>query len=169
MDWIKTTDQLPKLYAPVLTDRMHESVLTPDGWKGGPPETWAYIYDPCRRESQQSISEWGVHTFGKVADSATLVGRALEEYAELMSLLLPDEIGAKFQEMVDSLRARIRTPTATVPASHSISDELADVVVVLMQAAEGYGVDLLGAVDHKMKVNRARKWKTDKLGVGQHE
>lgn len=173
MNWIKTTDELPNLYAPVLSDTMFEGMLTPDGWEGiSPPDKWAYVSTPYRDETQQSISEWGQHTFGKVKDPAVLVGRTFEEFSELLELLLPMEAAPRLKEVTDSLRARLRTPSTVLPASRNleaeISDELADVMVVLLQAAESYGVDLLGAVDAKMVVNRARNWKTDMQGVGQH-
>jgi len=175
MDWINTTDELPKLYAPVLTDWMGTTFLTPDGWDGGlPPVQWAYVPDPHRDENQQSISEWGQHTFGVTKDPAILVGRALEEFGEICALLLDPAAGKKFTEMIDSVKARLMThdcllADARLERDGRFADELADVVVVLLQVAEGYGLDLLGAVDSKMVVNRARKWKTDKFGVGQHE
>ena len=174
MNWIKTEDELPKLYAPVLADWMGTTFLTPDGWDGGlPPQRWAYVVDTIRDENQVSISEWGAHTFGVAKDPALLVGRALEEFAELCFLLLTPEVGKKFREVVDSLKCRMRTPATPKPTiedmGEDLSGELADTLVVLFQAAEGYGIDLLGAVDAKMKVNRARKWNTDKDGMGQHQ
>ena len=168
-EWIRTKDQLPKLYAPVLTDTMFEAILTPDGWAliDGEPEAWAYI-QPQRAETQQSITEWGQYTFGKASDPALLVGRALDEFAELMEILLPERVAKKFTEVCDSLRARARTPKGK-DVQAKVAGELADILVVLSQVAEGYGIDLLGAVDAKMEVNRARKWKTTMNGMGQHE
>lgn len=167
MNWIKTTDELPRLYAKVLTSNMAESRLTPDGWEGEIPEEWAYVREPIRSEDQQSISDWGTHTFGQVKDPAVLVGRALEEFGELVLLLMETRAGRKFQEVLASVQARLRTPEYRDESL--IADELADILVVLYQAAEGYGVDLLGAVDNKMKTNRSRKWKITQSGVGQHE
>jgi NTP pyrophosphatase (non-canonical NTP hydrolase) len=169
-DWIKTREQLPKLYAPVLTDTMFEAVLTPEGWslEDKDPEAWAYINKPGRDETQQSVSEWGQSVFGRASDPALLVGRALNEFAELMEVLLPERIAKEFTEICDSLRARVRTPK-NKDIRAEVANELADIVVVLLQAAEGYGVDLLGVVDAKMEINRSRKWKIIQGGIGQHE
>jgi NTP pyrophosphatase (non-canonical NTP hydrolase) len=169
MNWIKTSEQLPKLYAPVLTDKMCGSKLTPDGWeKAIDPKNWAYIFDPLRDEDQTSISEWGAYTFGTAKDPALLVGRALEEFGELASLLLPAKVGSMFRDVITALMKELETPELS-DIGELVSGELADILVVLYQAAEGYGIDLLGAVDEKMTVNRARKWKTSKEGIGQHE
>jgi NTP pyrophosphatase (non-canonical NTP hydrolase) len=172
-DWITPEEQLPQIYAKVLTDTFEEGCLTPDGWSTKvPPTAWKYIFEPVRSESQRSISEWGQYIFGKAKDPALLVGRALNEFAELMELLLPEQTGKKFVEVCDSLRARIRTPNAVFPASRNLegelAEEMADVMIVLLQAAEAYDIDLLGAVDAKMKVNRARKWNVTESGIGQH-
>ena len=96
-------------------------------------------------ETQISISEWATQTFGPPSSPKKIVERFVEEVVEL-----------------DSLSA------TEVPILEDITDECADCLVILYQVAEAYGFDLLTAVDQKMIVNRARKWKTDGDGVGQH-
>lgn len=167
MIWIKTSEQTPKLHEPVLTDRMITDRLTPAGWESGNiPQSWFPIYKPQRDEDQKSISEWGQYTFGVAKDPSVIVGRALEEFGELMTLFLSPETGRKFKDTITAVRARSGLQELDVG---KIADELADVLVVLYQAAESFGIDLLGAVDAKMVVNRARKWKITDEGIGQHE
>lgn len=167
MTWTKTSEQAPKLYEPVLTNNMIEDRLTPEGWESGTvPLEWFSIYKPQRGENQVSISEWAQYTFGTAKDPTVLVGRTLEEFGELMALFLPPDIARKFKDAIAAVRARSRLQELD---TGKIAGELADVLVVLYQVAEAFGVDLLGAVDAKMQVNRNRKWKITAGGIGQHE
>jgi len=46
--------------------------------------------------------------------------------------------------------------------------EAADVVIVLNRLAHVCGFELNDLVDHKMAINRQRKWKLDGTGHGHH-
>jgi NTP pyrophosphatase (non-canonical NTP hydrolase) len=96
------------------------------------------------RETQKSISTWGIKTFGMPTNPKKIVERFVEEVIEL--------------------------DTKSSKPSHveEIIDECADCLVVLYQVATAYGFDLHEAVNIKMKINRVRKWKTSGEGVGQH-
>jgi NTP pyrophosphatase (non-canonical NTP hydrolase) len=74
----------------------------------------------------------------------TIAVRALEEMAELMAAIEAGE-----------------TPAAIV-------EEVADVCIVLCQIPEIFGLDLGEAIDRKMQINRAREWRTNGDGTGQH-
>lgn len=98
----------------------------------------------CRIETQRSIGAWARETFG-VSTPLRAATRMNEEVAELlagMSILGQDP--------------------------RKIHEECADVLVVLFVLAERLGVDLMTEVQRKMAVNRARKWKLDGSGCGQH-
>jgi NTP pyrophosphatase (non-canonical NTP hydrolase) len=154
VNWTKTKDALPRYYAPVLVDSSsHDLIYTPEGWKFRsnskqqkpvPPTQWAYVPLPIYKEDQKTISSWGKDTFGVAKSPALLVKRAAEEMRELLEAV----------ESAEKLKG--------------IPQELADVMVVLLQAANDYNTDLLGAVEHKMQINRNRKWKITEDGVGQH-
>ena len=100
-------------------------------------------------ETQISISEWAQQTFGVATSPKKLVERFVEEVVEL-------DAKSAFHGLM------------TPKNFDAIQDECADCLVVLYQVAEAYGFDLLTAVDQKMEINRARKWKTAGDGVGQH-
>jgi NTP pyrophosphatase (non-canonical NTP hydrolase) len=97
-------------------------------------------------ETQKSISEWGVKTFG-YPTRARSIARMLDEVGELESIHVGDENIDKFIE---------------------VSDECADILITLYQVANTFGFDLHACVDHKMQINRARKWKIAGDGTGQH-
>lgn len=97
------------------------------------------------REDQETISDWATSTFGEPRDLESLVARLNEEMAELISAV-------NCGESIDV-----------------IMNECADVYIVLCQLPDLCGYDLEGLVNQKMAVNRARTWKTDGRGTGQHE
>jgi len=92
-------------------------------------------------ETQKTICDWAVGTFGEPDSVERLLARLNDEYIELVNaVLLGDDV----------------------------EGEAADVVVVLYQLCQKAGIDLKVAVDNKMIVNRARKWSVTADGVGQH-
>ena|SRR3990167_4706858 len=98
-------------------------------------------------ENQNSISAWATQTFGPPTTPKKIVERFVEEVVELDTLSIAQLYSMNLEK---------------------IQSECADCLIVLYQVAEAYGFDLLTAVDNKMVINRARKWKTDGDGVGQH-
>jgi NTP pyrophosphatase (non-canonical NTP hydrolase) len=96
------------------------------------------------RESQQTIYQWVVETFGPGGSNLRCAARANEEMAELLACLSADEFHPKAAE------------------------ECADIVIVLYRLAERLGVDLHAEVDRKMATNRARTWRLDGHGQGYH-
>ena len=95
-------------------------------------------------ESQKTISDWAVATFGDAGSNSRVATRANEEMAELLSKLSIDD---------NDRRA---------------AEECADVVIVLYRLCERLGMDLLAEIDRKMTINRARTWAQDGSGHGYH-
>lgn len=95
-------------------------------------------------ENQKTISDWQLATFGIPSSCAAIAARANVEMSELLLKLAADDMH----------------PGAL--------KEIADVVIVLMGLADDLNGDLLAEVDRKMAINRARKWKMNGDGMGQH-
>jgi NTP pyrophosphatase (non-canonical NTP hydrolase) len=103
-------------------------------------------------ETRDSIAEWANATFGEASDRAR-IGRALEEMREAGDALNHSE-----------------------DTFSDLAEELADVTICLCAAPASAGLDvaaLVGpevwrAVEHKMKTNRARKWRLRGDGNGDH-
>jgi NTP pyrophosphatase (non-canonical NTP hydrolase) len=93
-------------------------------------------------ENQKTISEWAVKTFGYPTRERS-IHRMLEEVTELSITDYED--------------------------FNKVSDECADIYITMCQVASIYGFDLHACVDHKMQINRNRKWKLAGDGTGQHE
>jgi len=99
-------------------------------------------------ETQKTISEWAVKTFGYPTAERS-IKRMLEEVEELKDI--------KNVDLFDD------------PESfNKVSDECADIYITMCQVASTFGFDLHACVDHKMEINRARKWKIAGDGTGQH-
>jgi len=116
-------------------------------------------------ETQKTISDWGLETFGKAQDRAILIGRTAQEMIEALQLVLPSDVGVRLDA---ATRVAIRDVRESPLDEEYIREEAADVLIVLYQVATAYGFDLHAEVDRKMEINRNRKWKVDKDGVGQH-
>lgn len=70
-------------------------------------------------------------------------------------LLLGEEVG----ELFKAVRKREGVKTAADSASHSVADELADILMYVAAIANRYGVDLNEALRVKEARNRKREWK----------
>ena len=104
-------------------------------------------------ENQRTISDWALDTFGKCSQYVAY-DRTRKEFAELTDLL------ETFSYLTrEQCAAKI----------NDVANECADVLITLYRLADVSGFDLHEAVDHKMKINRARKWKVNPDGTGQHE
>lgn len=95
-------------------------------------------------ETQATVSEWAVQTFGGVGSNASCAARANQEMAELLTALVNDDAHPKAVE------------------------ECADVVICLYRLVERLGGDLLAEIDRKMEINRARTWVLVGNGHGRH-
>jgi galactose-1-phosphate uridylyltransferase len=95
-------------------------------------------------ENQKTISEWGFKTFGYPKDAIVIVKRMLKESNELEEAIKSDV------------------------TYDMIADECADIYIVMCHVFATMGFDLHACVDHKMEINRARKWKISGDGTGQH-
>ena len=100
-------------------------------------------------ETQKTISEWGFKTFGYPKNPIVIVDRMLKEVKEL------EELKEQFKKYNDSVYTKM-------------ADECADIYIVMCQVMETMGYNLQSCVDHKMEINRARKWKIAGDGTGQH-
>ena len=101
-------------------------------------------------EDQYTIGSWAMETFPN-RDTKVAARRMFAEVVELLDLFWDPAIMAS------------RNPTTT-----EIARECADVFVTLCNVATMAGIDLQTAVNEKMKTNRARKWKINPDGSGQH-
>ena len=89
-------------------------------------------------ETQLSITNWADKTFG-FCQQERAIDRMVEEVRELQSGSVSD-----------------------------VPNECADILITLYRIADVFNFDLHAAVDHKMQINRARKWKSNGDGTGQH-
>lgn len=96
-------------------------------------------------ETQKTINEWAMVTFGPVKNLHRAIDRMVEEVNELQ-----DQAEADIDDF------------------DKISNECADILITLYQVASTFGFDLHACVDHKMQINRGRKWKIAGDGTGQH-
>jgi NTP pyrophosphatase (non-canonical NTP hydrolase) len=96
-------------------------------------------------ENQKTISEWATKTFGYPTAERS-IKRMLEEVDELKKVDVND-----YRHSFDE-----------------VSNECADVLITLYQVANTFGFDLHVCVDHKMSINRNRKWKIAGDGTGRH-
>ena len=95
-------------------------------------------------ETQESISQWAMETFGPSGSDARVAARANEEMAEVLRKVTADVMG------------------------EAVVEECADVVIVLFRLASRNGYDLLDMIDKKMAINRQRVWAQDGTGHGYH-
>jgi len=100
-------------------------------------------------ENQKTISEWGFKTFGYPKNPIIIIDRLIKEVDEL------DELKEQSKKYNDAVYSKI-------------ADECADIYVMLCQVMAVLGYDLHACVDHKMQINRVRKWKIAGDGTGQH-
>jgi len=99
-------------------------------------------------ETQKTISEWGIQTFGYPTRERS-VDRMLEECKELKDVREANNFGNDF-------------------SYDRIVDECADIYITMCQVMTTFGFDLHACVDHKMQINRGREWKIAGDGTGQH-
>lgn len=96
-------------------------------------------------ETQRTISDWAVKTFGNSKSVEIVIKRMLKECYEL-------------QELLDSKKW----------TEEQLADELADIFICGYRAFDALGFKANACIDHKMQINRARKWKMNGDGTGQH-
>ena len=95
-------------------------------------------------ETQKTISEWATKTFGYPKSPEVAIRRMLQECVELHLKL--DE-GCTHEQY---------------------ADEITDIFITGYQAMTTIGFDVQACIDHKMEINRHRKWKLAGDGTGQH-
>ena len=95
-------------------------------------------------ETQQSINEWQLQTFGPVTDRYRLYH--------------------KFEQEVFELHDECILGTNT----KAILEECADVYIMLVNLVKQYDGDLQDEVNKKMQINRQRTWKLNGDGTGKH-
>ena len=96
-------------------------------------------------ETQKSVSEWATKTFGYPKSPEVAIRRMLDECDEL-------------EKKLDS----------GVATEEQYADEIADIFITGFQAMTTLGFNAQSCVDHKMEINRHRKWKLAGDGTGQH-
>lgn len=94
-------------------------------------------------ETQRTISDWATKTFGHPTPEVA-IRRMLKEAKELESKLAE---GASYDVL---------------------ADEIADVFITGYKAMDTMGFNTYACIDHKMHINRGRRWKLNGDGTGQH-
>jgi NTP pyrophosphatase (non-canonical NTP hydrolase) len=94
-------------------------------------------------ETQRTISDWASETFGNPTPEIA-IQRMLKECKELENKL---SNGASYDDL---------------------ADELADVFITGYKAFDVLGYQAHACIDHKMQINRGRRWKCNGDGTGQH-
>lgn len=97
-------------------------------------------------ENQRTITDWAIKTFGYPTHGSVLIDRLVKEVEELRAI--------KYWDSDDELDRLIM--------------ECADIYIILVQITDCFGFDLHSCVDHKMMINRSRKWISFGNGTGQH-
>lgn len=97
-------------------------------------------------ETQKTICDWADRTFGFPKSLEVSIKRMLEEVEELK--------GIDYKSSVTNLE--------------KVADECADIYITLVRVMGTIGYDLHSCVNHKMQINRARKWKRNGDGTGKH-
>lgn len=99
-------------------------------------------------ETQETISKWGVETFGLKPKT--------QEALQIHWLKLEEELEELHRDIcIDG-------------DYDKCASEFADVYIVLAQIASTVGVDLQEAVDKKMTINRKRTWIKSSNGTFRH-
>jgi hypothetical protein len=114
-------------------------------------------------ETQHSVAKWRNETFGK-GPWGKVLGRLVEELAEAARLSGPERAADLLMEAADVLKEY----GAEGEAPKGIGSEIGDAQIVLYGLADSCGLDLRELVDAKMVINRAREWRVDGPGLGQH-
>lgn len=123
-------------------------------------------------EDQFTIGKWATENFGK-PDILAVLRRSCDELLEAMEVCVIGNEATRTMfkamrlglEHLDKYKHADQTLHDLIP---SIAEELADSEIVNKHAAAVMGIDLNGYVQHKMAINRRRKWKQNKDGTGQH-
>lgn len=102
------------------------------------------------RENQKTISEWGTKTFGYPKSPQAIIDRMIKECKELEEIRIANNFGTPY-------------------SYEKVADECADIYIVMCQVMHTLGYSLESCIDHKMQINRGRKWKIAGDGTGQHE
>lgn len=123
-------------------------------------------------ETQLTIGGWAVANFGKPTPLAVL-RRSCDELLEAMEVCVVNNEATRtmFSAMrmgLKHLDTHAHTPQMQGQLSGEIAKELADSMIVNYHAAEVLSVDIHTFIDHKMDINRRRKWKQNADGTGQH-
>lgn len=131
-------------------------------------------------ETQQTITDWVVQTFGQNGP----MGRACRmnvEVAELMEKLAGTDphlrrlvkeqvaLAERISERHHWLQAQGDERADQVDDVEGAAEECADVFIILVQVASALGGSLQVAVDQKMGVNRRRTWSRTPGGRHQHD
>lgn len=127
-------------------------------------------------ETQRSICDWGLETFGVSGSALTTATRMNVEVAELLT-----DLGGVVDPLLDDLlrannalaeaisnRANALEREGLLPDRSPNGKECCDVQVILYQVAERCGLKLAEETDRKMAINRARTWRRLPTGRFQH-
>lgn len=111
-------------------------------------------------ETQESISQWQIETFGDDSrNPKTMVTRTFEEMVELCHAA-----GLRRDDLMDIIHEVYNKDKTSV-----LAEEFADVAIMLAGTASCCWVDLQTVIDHKMEINRNRKWYRREDGHLQHK
>ena len=126
-------------------------------------------------ETTRSIGKWSLETFGKPRDPAAFIGRALEEFVELIGdyMEVPENKRSFFDSSLDvmSVVAKYLKDIAVFKQADRLAHtESADIRIFLEHFNYALGVDGQAEVEKKMEINRGREWNIDpNSGTAQHK
>ena len=99
-------------------------------------------------ETQKTVSEWATKTFGYPKSPEVAIQRMLKECKEL--------------------EEKLEMKICNNSQYEKYADEIADIFITGYQAMTTIGYNVQACIDHKMEINRHRKWKLAGDGTGQH-
>jgi hypothetical protein len=123
-------------------------------------------------ETQETIGKWAIEKFGRPRPLAVL-RRSVDELLEAIELTVVENEATR--TMFKAMRLGLKHldnyelgPDVVHRLTPEIMMELADSEIVNKHAAESMHCDLQSFIDKKMEINRARLWKMNGDGTGQH-
>lgn len=128
------------------------------------------------KETSASIAAWQDRTFGpatttweRIDRSDDVMRKAMYE-AKFMSITRPELRRPNLSRAIRAAEelAELILLLVVDDADPKAPREVADIDIVLRGIDAAHGVERAEAVDEKMAINRARKWKLTGDGHGQH-
>lgn len=123
-------------------------------------------------ETQETVGEWAINQFGRPTPLAVL-RRMCDEVLEGMELCVMSNEATR--TMFKAMRMGMKHLDAHALAEYDqlrfatpIAEEIADANIVSYHAMSILGRNSVQEIEHKMDINRRRRWNSNGDGTGQH-